>query len=555
VKAEVCLAENFCLDVHKHLVDRGLAVLGMRGGGKSWTTGVIAEELALQKFPFLIVDLMGEYKTLRERFPVLIIALGNPDYADIKNVGVEQAKLLAEKVVHLGISAVLDLKFGTMLERYSFLAAFLEGFYHIEEKLKKPYVLIMDEAHRITPEKGVIKLKEVTRVQQKVEYWVYEIGATGRHYGIGFIAVARRPAEISKMTLSQCELKIVHKVVDPIDLDRLREYGLSNDLIEKVRLFKPGDAVVIGLEEPIMIHVKERLCSHGAETPLAKPVETPDLAKTIKEFVELIKAAPKSAEVKAETSQVMAERFERERKILLTQMEELKKTYEDRIRQLEKEIFELNSRNTELQAEIEELQRKLAEVEETRKEIWEIESKFENAREAIQTLKDVLIEISEIFDLELIPKDIQQIIKERDSLKEELKRYKREEELKRELIEEVINDPSVQSWIRDAKRILYNLKSGRGALSLVFKQAIRMDPEYTFWPEELETGVSQETNLRYCNYLVEKNLLWESRKGNRKAFRNRFKQWIAENIRKIKPIAPDEAIDQIHEQLKHLVLG
>jgi len=167
----------------------------------------------------------------------------------------------------------------------------------------------------------------------------------------------------------------------------------------------------------------------------------------------------------------------------------------------------------------------------------------------------VLIEISEIFDLELVPKDIQQVIKERDSLKEELERYKREEQLRKELVQEVLNDPSVQSWIRDAKRLLYNLKSGRGALSLVFRQAVRMDPEYTFWPEELETGVSQETNLRYCNYLVEKNLLWEGKKGNRKAFRNRFKQWIAENIRKIKPIAPDEAIDQIHQQLKQLVLG
>jgi len=555
MKVKVCLSENFCLDVHRHLVDRGLAVLGMRGGGKSWTTGVIAEELALHKFPFLIVDLMGEYKTLRERFPVLIVALGNPDYADIKNVSAEQAKLLAEKIVQLGISAVLDLKFGTMLERYNFLAAFLEGFYHIEEKLKKPYVLIMDEAHRITPEKGVIKLKEVTRVQQKVEYWVYEIGATGRHYGIGFIAVARRPAEISKMTLSQCELKIVHKTVDPIDLDRLREYGLSNDLIEKVRLFKPGDAVVIGLEEPIIIHVKERLCSHGAETPLAKPVETPDLAKAIKEFSELMKATPKLAEGKAETSQILAERFERERKTLLTQMEELKKTYEDRIRQLEQQIFELNSRNAELQAENEELRRKLAETEEARKEIWEIESKFENAREAIQSLKDVLIEISEIFDLELVPKDIQQVIKERDSLKEELERYKREEQLKKELVQEVLNDPNVQSWIQDARRMLYNLKSGRGALSLVFKQAIRMDPEYTFWPEELETGVTSATNLQYCNILAEKRLLWETKKGNRKAFRNRFRQWVAENIRKIKPLAPDEAIDQIHEQLKQLVLG
>jgi len=268
-----------------------------------------------------------------------------------------------------------------------------------------------------------------------------------------------------------------------------------------------------------------------------------------------MKAAPQLAEGKPETSQILVERFERERKTLLAQIEELKKTYENRIRQLEQQIFELNSRNAELQAENEELRRKLAETEEARKEVWEIESKFENAREAIQSLKDVLIEISEIFDLELVPKDIQQVIKERDSLKEELERYKREEQLKKELVQEVLNDPNVKSWIQDAKSMLYNLKTGRGALSLVFKQAIRMDPEYTFWPEELETGVTSATNLQYCNHLAEKRLLWETKKGNRKAFRNRFRQWVAENIRKIKPLAPDEAIDQIHEQLKQLVLG
>jgi len=448
----------------------------------------------------------------------------------------------------------LDLKFGTMLERYGFLAAFLEGFYHIEEKLKKPYVLIMDEAHRITPEKGVIKLKEVTKVQQKVEYWVYEIGATGRHYGIGFMAVARRPAEISKMTLSQCELKIVHKVVDPIDLDRLKEYGLSNDLIEKVRLFKPGDAVVIGLEEPILIHIKQRMCSHGATTPLAKPVETPDLAKAIREFADMLKAAPKLAEAKPEVPKALVERFEREKKSLLVQMEEMKKTFEGRIKELEDEVFELSSHLAEVQAENEELRGKLSEVEEARKEIWEIESKFEKAREIVQSYKDMLIEISEVFDLELIPKDIQQVIRERDQYKEKLERYKREEQLKQELVEEILNDPSVKSWIQDAKNFLYELKSGRGALSLVFKQAIRIDPEYTFWPEELETGVTSQTNLQYCNILAEKHLLWETKKGNRKAFRNRFKQWVAENIRKIRPISPDEAIEQVYQKLKEFVL-
>jgi len=244
---EIQIADDFSLDLHSHLIERGLAILGMRGSGKSWTAGVVAEELADKGIPFIAIDLMGEYKTLREKFPVIIAAIGSPEYADIKGLTPDSARTLAEKIVNMGVSLILDLKFGTMLQRYTVLAAFLEGLYHTEEKATRPYVLIMDEAHRITPEKGVIKLRGVREAQQKVEYWVYEIGATGRHYGLGFIAVARRTAEISKMTLTQCELKIAHKVVDPIDLERLREYGLPHDMLEKVKKFKSGDAVVIGL--------------------------------------------------------------------------------------------------------------------------------------------------------------------------------------------------------------------------------------------------------------------------------------------------------------------
>jgi DNA helicase HerA-like ATPase len=322
----------------------------MRGSGKSWTSAVIAEELAKTGIPFIVVDLMGEYKTLREKFPVLIAALGTPKYADITNLSDEQASVLAERIVQTSMSVVLDLKHATMLERYSFLAKFLEGFYRVEEKLMKPYVLILDEAHRITPEKGVIKLREVRDVQTQVEYWVYEIGATGRHYGIGFIAVARRTAEISKMTLTQCELKIVHKVSDPIDLEKLREYGLSTELLVQVERFKPGDAVVVGLQKPKIIHVKSRVCSHGAKTPLAKPVETPNLAKAIQELTKLIKGPPAKPS-RLHVAGVKPEQIQKLRKELeqLRQSNENLREWKDKLLQ---RVGELESENVRLREEL-----------------------------------------------------------------------------------------------------------------------------------------------------------------------------------------------------------
>ena len=568
-KSKIQIADNFALDLHSHLIDRGLAILGMRGSGKSWTAGVVAEELASKGIPFIVIDLMGEYYSLREKFPVLIAALGTPKYADIKGVTPDQAGAIAESVVKSGISLILDLKYGTMLERFAFLAPFLEALYHTEESLKRPLVLIIDEAHRITPEKGVIKLREVQKFQRKVEYWVYETGATGRHYGIGFVVVARRVAEISKMTLTQCELKLALRVVDPVDLERLREYGLPTEILNQVKRFKPGDAVVIGLEEPRIIHVKQRICSHGARTPLAKPVETPDLAKAVKELAKLLKAP----RVQIPPDSIRREEFEEIQGELEARREQVERM-ENTISSLKREILALQDERERLRARIKELESQVLTAEDRLKyearikalestisslkeqvsKAAELETQLENLRELFADWKDLIIETYSVLGLELIPSDIQALIRERNRLKEKLEVYEREEALKNELVQQTLNNPAVRSWIQDAESLLRNLMRRGQAGAVILKAALRIDPEVSFLPEEIETGYTVGTNLNYLNMLVGRGLLWESRKKGRKAFRNRLYQWVAENVRKIMPSAPDEAVNQIAEHLKSLVV-
>ena len=69
------------------------------------------------------------------------------------------------------------------------------------------------------------------------------------------------------------------------------------------------------------------------------------------------------------------------------------------------------------------------------------------------------------------------------------------------------------------------------------------------------TGYTMSTNATYMKTLEAKGLLWEASKKGRKAFRNRFPYWVAENIRKIRPNAPDGAIDEIVDRLKRSVIG
>ena len=46
-------------------------VIGSSGSGKSYTVGVICEELCKNKVPFVIVDIEGEYSGLKEKFEVI----------------------------------------------------------------------------------------------------------------------------------------------------------------------------------------------------------------------------------------------------------------------------------------------------------------------------------------------------------------------------------------------------------------------------------------------------------------------------------------------------
>ena len=156
--------------------------------------------------------------------------------------------------------------------------------------------------------------------------------------------------------------------------------------------------------------------------------------------------------------------------------------------------------------------------------------------------------------MELVPKDIQALQEQLNRYKAELETYKREEELRRELYRQTLEGPSVKSWIRDAEALLRDLKRRGKAGSAVLKASLRMDPEVTFLAEEIHTGYTQSTNMAYLKMLENKGLLWEAGKKGRKAFRNRFPYWVAENIRKIRPNAPDAAIEDIADKLKRYVI-
>jgi len=563
---------DLALSIHDHIISQPLAEVGIRNSGKSYMAGKICEELCMAKQPFIVIDPEGEYWTLRERYPVIVTAVGKPvgrpkGYKADLIINSETAPILARRVAEKGYSLVLDLRNATMAESYEVLGAFLEALYLAEAEYNRPLVLIMEEAHVLVPEVGRVRLSSIKKTQDKVIYWTYEIAARGRHRGLGYICIARRAAEVAKAILSQAPNRIIFKLVDPTDLAWLRESGLNKEEIESVKRLPQGKALVIGVrEEHFYIRSKTRLCTHGGKTPIAKAVKTPELEGAVADLAEIVKAPrvkprfepglEEKLKVQISTFKEKIEKLESEladeRRVklkLLAENEELK----DKIKSLESHVLTSEER-LNYQARIKSLESKVNSLKEQLDKAAELEGELERIREVFASWKDLMIETSTVLGLELIPSDIQALIQERDELRGKLEVYEREEKLRDELMRDTLNDPGVKSWIEDARRILVGLSRRGQAGAVILKASLRMDPEVPFLPEEIQTGYTPSTNLNYLNMLQSRGLLWEDRKRGRKAFRNRLRQWVAENVRRIRPSAPDAAIDKITEHLKSMIL-
>jgi len=62
----------------RDLAGKGEAILATRGAGKSWLTAVQAEQLIEAGYPIMVLDVAGEYWSLKAKYPVIVLAAATP---------------------------------------------------------------------------------------------------------------------------------------------------------------------------------------------------------------------------------------------------------------------------------------------------------------------------------------------------------------------------------------------------------------------------------------------------------------------------------------------
>jgi hypothetical protein len=249
------------------LTGRGF-VTGKSGSGKSNTTSVVVEELLEAGYPVLIVDTDGEYYGLKEEYELL--HAGADEECDIQ-VGVEHAEKLAHLALHENVPIILDVS-GFLDEDVAneLLRETVRHLFAKEKKLKKPFLLVVEECHEYIPEGGGM---------DETGNLIIKVGKRGRKHGLGVVGISQRPADVKKDFITQCDWIAWHRLTWDNDTKVVRRI-VGSDYADEVDELDDGEAFIQtdwSAESVRRVQFKRKRTFDAGATPGLDDFERPDL--------------------------------------------------------------------------------------------------------------------------------------------------------------------------------------------------------------------------------------------------------------------------------------
>lgn len=214
------------------LIESRLLVQANSGGGKSWAIRRIIEQ-AFGHVQIIVIDPEGEFGNMRSRFDFVYVGKGGDAPAESRS-----AVLLAQRLLELKASAVIDLYELPPQERKHFVKLFCESLVNAPKELWHDCLVIIDEAHVFAPEKD----------QSEALTAVIDLASRGRKRGFCAVLATQRPAKLNKDAAAECNNKFIGRA--SLDIDRKRsaeELGFTTkEQVLSLRDLDPGEFYVFG---------------------------------------------------------------------------------------------------------------------------------------------------------------------------------------------------------------------------------------------------------------------------------------------------------------------
>lgn len=301
------------------LLCKFVVCLGVRGSGKSNTASVLCEEFLESKVSLSIIDIEGEYWGIKENYDILIVGGA---HADVE-LHPEHARILAKTVLEKGVSVILDLSDIKKEDCDVFLLNYFEELWSVGHALRKPHMVILEEADEFIPQGINSDLKEI----------LTKIARRGRKWGLGAVIISQRSAKIEKNVITQAEVFFLHKVTFPTDFE---VYG---DLLNMTRK-QVSEAITTVTSGEVFYKVADMIekrkirmqhTYHAGSTPTLDAIaKVPDLKKLSEDLL----TAFRSITVKSTKEESVMDRLEKELEQKKAESLELQK----RINNLEQQV-------------------------------------------------------------------------------------------------------------------------------------------------------------------------------------------------------------------------
>ncbi len=280
--------KNVAINLPK-LISTRLLIQANSGGGKSWLIRRLLEQ-TYGKVQQIVLDLEGEFSTLREKYDYLLVGKGGEISANIQT-----AELLAQKLLVLNVSTIIDLSELKHHERITFVKRFLDSLINAPRELWHTCLVIVDEAHQFCPEKS----------KSESTNSVIDLQTRGRKRGFCGVLATQRISKLHKDAAAECNNVLVGRTV--LDIDRKRASDdlqfttkeQSNNLkrLDDGEFFAYGPA--ISKDEVLKLKVGNVETTHPEPgKSILKSSRTPDnIKKLLKDVIDL----PKEAEEELKT--------------------------------------------------------------------------------------------------------------------------------------------------------------------------------------------------------------------------------------------------------------
>lgn len=346
-KTTIKLNNNFEIDLTT-LIDTRLLVQANSGGGKSWCIRRILEQ-SHGKVQQIIIDLEGEFSTLREKYDYILAGKDGDTPAEPRS-----AALLARRLLELNVSAVIDLYELDHLDRKRFVKLFLDSMVNAPKKFWHPCIVIIDEAHVFCPEKG----------QAESAGSVIDLMTRGRKRGYCGVLATQRLSKLHKDAAAECNNKLIGRTGLDVDMKRAgEELGFTtSDQRLSLRSLGAGEFFVFGpaiSNEVIKVKIGQVETTHPkAGSRILNSTPIPPTAK-IRAVLGRLADLPQEAEKEARDINVLTNKVHELEKQLRQAMNNEAKIDEktlDEIRQVHNQ--ELKSKDDLIKA----LQKKLENI-------------------------------------------------------------------------------------------------------------------------------------------------------------------------------------------------